>query len=200
MLHTPHASVHKRYSFFLGWRGCLWRGVEANPPIPTIPFPLIKKIFPKMKWWSMKGQGVILTPSLPSPPPPSFHFHNILSWEYYSQKPWIIPYPCHLVPFSERECQPNVKREVMIHLDSEERIFLHNTPMSLLVFSPSLQLLSLIDCWYVAQNYLNVVNLFSVSSSPVISWPSLLIFFFKFSTSLWTGDSSFARVDVSSLK
>ena len=118
--------------------------------------------------------------SFPSLPPPSFHFHNILSWEYYSQKPWIIPYPCHLVPFSERECQPNVKREVMIHLDSEERIFLHNTPMSLLVFSPSLQLLSLIDCWYVAQNYLNVVNLFSVSSSPVISWPSLLIFFSNF--------------------
>ena len=34
-------------------------GVEGNP------FPLIKEVSIKMKWWSMKGQGVILTP--PSP-------------------------------------------------------------------------------------------------------------------------------------
>ena len=70
-----------------------------------------------MKGWSMKGQWVILTP----PSSSSFHFRKIFSWECYSKKAWVIP--CHIVPFSERGCQPNAKREVMIHLGSQENHF-----------------------------------------------------------------------------
>ena len=65
-------------------------------------------------------------------------------------KPWEIPYTCHIVPFSEKECQPNVKREGNDTLGSEEKNFPppHPTPISLLI--------------YVGQNYLNIFASFSI--------------------------------------
>ena len=58
-------------------------------------------------------------------------------------KPWEIPYTCHIVPFSEKECQPNVKREGNDTLGSEEKNFPppHPTPISLMIFPlPSINL------------------------------------------------------------
>ena len=71
-----------------------------------------------------------------TPPPPPFIFHKILSREFWLKKPWVIPYPCHLVPLGEKECQPNVKREVMIHLGSEENHFPPPHPHFTVDFSP----------------------------------------------------------------
>ena len=121
--------------------------------------------------------------------------------------PWVITYPCHLVPFGEGECQPNVKRAVMIHLVQRKIIFPHPTSISLFIStlpSPNLSFcnscLSLINCQYVGQNYLNIFASFSIFSSLVISLYNSMMFSSKFSLALWTRDLSFAKVDVSSLK
>ena len=82
-------------------------------------------------------------------------------------KPWEIPYTCHIVPFSEKECQPNVKREGNDTLGSEENNFPPPHPHFTIDFSPSLHkpqflLLSSINCQYVGQNYLNIFASFSI--------------------------------------
>ena len=80
----------------------------------------------------------------------------------------------------------------MIHLGSEENHFIPPHPHFTVDFFPPslpkpqflLQLLSLINCQYVGQNYLNIIASFLIFSSLVISLSSLMMFSSKFSTSL----------------
>ena len=119
-----------------------------------------------MKWWSMKGQGVILTPSLPNPLL-SFSQHPFLGVlvEEAVDNPLSLP-PCSL----QRERIPTQCEEGGNDtFGFRRKSFFPHHPHFTISFFPSLQLLSLINCRYVAQNYLNVIDLFLISSSLVIS-------------------------------
>lgn len=155
-----------------------------------------------MKWWSMKGQGVIFTPSLP---PLSFSKNPFL-WILVSEavdNPLSMP-PCSL----QRERISTQCEEGGIHLGSEENNFFphhpHFTVQEKWLWSrkPQFlqQLLSLINCQYVRQNYHNILASFSIFSRISVSLFSSRMFPSKFPTSLWTWDFSVARVDFSSLK